>query len=279
LELSDVSFTYQQGASGETKALDRVSLNISTGECISVLGPPGSGKSTLLQMFNGLLRPDEGTVLLDGRRPGTDELPVEKACRSVGLVFQFPEYQLFEATIEAEVGFGPKNLGFTKDEIIVSVKDALATVGLDPHEYLDRSPFALSGGEMRRVAIASTIAMDCDMFAFDEPLSGLDPHGRMLMVELMKGLKDSGHTQVIVTHDVDEISQIAERYIVMSSGSVVFDGTASELFVDGTGLGVSRPSAAILTECLRNQGIPLPADIWTFDKLAEQLIELNRRPS
>lgn len=279
LELKNVSFIYQQGAAGEKRALNCVSLTIYAGECVAVLGPPGSGKSTLLQMFNGLLRPDEGLVLLNGQRPGTAELPVSEACKYVGLVFQFPEFQLFEDTVESEVGFGPKNLGWSKNEIASRVETALRTVGLDPKHYAGRSPFALSGGEMRRVAIASTLAMDCPMFAFDEPLSGLDPNGRVMMIKMMAGLKTTGRTQVIVTHDINEISQIADRYIVLNDGLAVFDGTAQELFTgkaDPGSMGINKPEAAVLTDCLRGQGIPLPSDIWTFDRLAEELIQLNK---
>ncbi len=244
----------------ESRALEGITLRVSRGEMVAVIGPTGSGKSTLIQHFNGLLRPTSGTVLVEGEdlwAPRTDR---RKARRRIGLLFQFPEYQLFEETVRRDVSYGPKNLGLAEPEIEERVEEALAQVGLDPVRFGSRSPFTLSGGEMRRVAMAGVLAMRPSVLVLDEPTAGLDPRGREDLLQTVLSLHGEGMTVVLVTHNMDEAARLATRIIVLEAGRVEMEGTPAEVFADEEALdriGLGVPQAARLVGMLRRGGIPV----------------------
>lgn len=278
LELKRVSFSYATNEAMGQWAIKSIDLKISDGETIVLAGHPGSGKSTLLQLLNGLLQPDSGEVYLDGLRPGSDDLPIQEACKRVGLVFQFPESQFFEDSVRAEVSFGPANMGLTGPEIELRVDYALGAVGLGG-THADRSPFSLSMGEMRRVAIASILAMDCPTLAFDEPMAGLDSSGRSLVQNTLVHLKKAGHTLIVATHDIDDMISIADRFVVLREGTIAFDGPPDELFDVGQDLmsmGIGMPQAVVVADRLRRQNWAIPQGILTFDGLAEAIINIKK---
>jgi energy-coupling factor transport system ATP-binding protein len=255
-----------------------VSVAIEDGEFIGVLGHTGSGKTTLVQHLNGLLKPTEGRVLIDGTditQKGVSLLEIRK---KVGLVFQYPEYQLFEETVEKDIAFGPKNLGLSKEEIAQRVREACRTVGIDFETVGGRSPFELSGGQMRRVAIAGVLAMRPSVLILDEPTAGLDPAGRRGILEMIRDLHGlGGVTVIMVSHSMDDIAFLATRLIVMSKGAVVMTGTPREIFknqkqLQSIGLGV--PQAAELAHALIAEGFDLPDDLYTLSEVKEHLLRL-----
>jgi len=257
IELVNVGFTYMPGTPFAREALKSISLRISDGEFIGLVGPTGSGKSTLIQHLNGLLAPAEGRVLFRGKEIGK-ELSFYRVREEVGMVFQFPENQLFEETVENDIAFGPKNLGLTGEDISSRVKEALGQVGLDYHRFSDRSPHSLSGGEMRLVAIAGVLAMRPKVLILDEPTSGLDAHGKKEIFECLDRLNKSGVTIIMVTHSMDEVAEAARRIIVLNEGRVLLDDnpervfSSSELLVD---IGLNVPKTVELLAKLRLQGL------------------------
>lgn len=264
----DVTYTYLRGTPLEATALRGVSLEIQSGECVAIIGPTGSGKSTLIQHFNGLLRPTSGTVWVAGQdlwAPGADR---RRARQQVGLLFQFPEYQLFEETVRADVAYGPKNLGLQEDAIAARVEEALRAVGLDPARFGERSPFGLSGGEMRRVAMAGVLAMRPRVLVLDEPTAGLDPRGRADLLERVEALHADGLTIALATHSMDEAAQLADRIIVLHDGRVVMEGGAREVFghaEDLQRIGLAVPQAARLIQAIRARGLAV-ADALTIEQ-------------
>jgi len=206
IKLSNATLTYMPKTPFETKALDNVSFNLKEGETVGIVGPAGSGKSTLGQVLSGLLSPDEGSLEIN---------------RRVTFLFQKPEKQMFESDIFSEVAFGPRNLGFSEEQVEALVMRALTTVGLEFERYKDRSPFNLSGGEMRRVAIASVLALDSAAFIMDEPTAGLDPHGKRLVIDFLKGLKDQGKSLVLISHDTGQVQEVCERLVKLNKGRIV----------------------------------------------------------
>jgi len=277
IQIEGLTHTYSPGSPFQATAIHDVTCTLNNGEFIGVVGHTGSGKSTLVQHLNGLLTPSQGRVLVDGL--DTADKASRKAIRQkVGLVFQYPEHQLFEETVARDVAFGPKNLGLAEDEIQRRVNKALTLVGLDPEEIGPRSPFELSGGQMRRAAIAGILAMEPEYLVLDEPTAGLDPMGRDSILNMVKTLHAQGNVTVImVTHSMDDISRLADRLIVMDHGALVADGSPREIFsqidmMESIGLGV--PQAAKLCQLLRQQGIDLPDDLYLLSQVKEHLLAL-----
>lgn len=278
IELKNLTHTYSEGSAFQATAIRDVNLTIEDGEFIAVVGHTGSGKSTLVQHLNGLLKPTGGQVLIDGEdlnAPGADRRRIRQ---KVGLVFQYPEYQLFEETVARDIAFGPKNLGLSAEETDARVRRAMAHVHLDYDKYAERSPFELSGGQMRRVAIAGVLAMEPKVLILDEPTAGLDPRGRDRILGMVQELHARGGTTVImVSHSMDDVARLATRLVVMSRGELVATGTPREIFrqvdmMESIGLGV--PEAARLCALLRQRGVKLPDDLYTPEEMRDSLLAL-----
>jgi len=278
ITVDNLVHTYGTGSPFEQHALQGVSLDVAEGELLGIIGHTGSGKSTLVQHLNGLLRPQSGRILLDGRDIWAEPKKIRDVRFRVGMVFQYPEHQLFEETVEKDVAFGPKNLGLSDEEISRRVNKALTLVGLDPQEIGPRSPFELSGGQMRRAAIAGILAMEPEYLVLDEPTAGLDPMGRDSILNMVKALHAQGNVTVImVSHSMDDISRLADRLIVMDHGALAADGSPREIFkqidmMESIGLGV--PQAAKLCQLLRQQGIDMPDDLYLLSQVKEHLLTL-----
>ncbi len=281
IQVEHLTHTYMTDSPFAATALEDVSLTIEDGELIGLLGHTGSGKTTLVQHLNGLLKPTSGRVVVDGLDITEKGVSLLEVRRRVGLVFQYPEYQLFEETVAKDVAFGPKNLGLSEQEVDERVRYALQEVGLVYDEIAERSPFELSGGQMRRVAIAGVLAMRPGTLILDEPTAGLDPAGRRSILGMIRELHAAGGlTVVMVSHNMDDISSLATRLVVMSRGRMVLTGTPREVFqhrelLSSIGLGI--PQAAELTQQLIAEGYPLPADLYTPEEVAEALLKLPRK--
>ncbi len=269
-----VTYTYLRGTPMEATALRGVTLEVRAGEVLAIIGPTGSGKSTLIQHFNGLLRPTAGTIEVEGQdlwAPRTDR---RRARARVGLVFQFPEYQLFEETVRRDVAYGPTNLGLPAETIAARVDEALRAVGLDPVRFGERSPFTLSGGEMRRVALAGVLAMRPQVLVLDEPTAGLDPRGKEELLERIEVLHRQGLTIVLVTHNMDEVARLADRVVILQEGRIVLEGVPREVFAredDLLRIGLGIPLAARLVRRLRARGLPV-ADALTIHEARATIV-------
>ena len=274
--IEKLNYVYMAGGPYETHALHDVSLTIEDGEFIGLIGHTGSGKSTLVQHLNGLLKPSSGRILVDGLDLADKQTDKRAVRRKVGLVFQYPENQLFEETVEKDIAFGPKNLGLDDAEISRRVREAMAKVALDYDRLKDRSVFELSGGQMRRVAIAGVLAMEPGTLVLDEPCAGLDPKGREEILGLIRRLHEqAGTTIVMVSHSMDDVASLAERVIVMNRGEVFMDGAPREVFSRGEDLraiGLDVPQAVELAQCLRERGLPVPEGVYREEEL-QQAIE------
>ena len=281
IQVEHLTHTYMTDSPFAATALEDVSLTMEDGELIGLLGHTGSGKTTLVQHLNGLLKPTSGKVVVDGLDITEKDVSLLEVRRRVGLVFQYPEYQLFEETVARDVAFGPRNLGLSEQEVDQRVRFALREVGLAYDEIAQRSPFELSGGQMRRVAIAGVLAMRPKTLILDEPTAGLDPAGRRSILGMIRELHAAGGlTVVMVSHNMDDISSLATRLVVMSRGKMVLTGTPREVFqhrelLSSIGLGI--PQAAELTQRLIAEGYPLPADLYTPEEVAEALLKLPRK--
>lgn len=268
IALSHVSYTYQPGTPFAWKALDDVTLTIPDGEFWGVIGPTGSGKSTLIQHMNGLLKPTAGQVLVDGTDLAQKGVNLKQVRQKVGLVFQYPEHQLFGESIYEDIAFGPRNLGLPTAEVEERVIRAMERVGLDP-AMRTRSPFGLSGGQARRVALAGVLAMEPRVLILDEPTAGLDPRGREEILSLIHTYPALGMTVVLVSHSMDDVAELADQVLVMHRGKVFMTGTPPELFarraeLEEIGLGV--PAAARLVDLLKERGWNLPDTAVTLDQ-------------
>lgn len=275
IEVKNLTHIYMEGTPFEARALDSVSLSIRDGEFIGVIGHTGSGKSTLIAHLNALDRPEVGTVFVNGMDLGAKDADLAAVRRTVGLVFQYPEYQLFEETVAKDVAFGPRNLKLPEDKVQARVRRAMEMVGLDAR-YADRSPFDLSGGQKRRAAIAGVLAMEPSILILDEPAAGLDPVGRREMLDLVKRIHEAGTTVVMVSHSMDDVGRLCDRLIVLEHGRVAFTGTPAEVFRHGDELraiGLDVPECARLAALLREKGFALPEDIYSYDDVRAALLK------
>lgn len=275
IELQGVTHTYNQGTVLQATAIEDVNLTIDDGDFVGLIGPTGSGKSTLVQHLNGLLKPTSGRVLVDGVDITARGADLRSVRQKVGIIFQYPEHQLFDETVEADVAFGPRNLGLTKEEIDRRVADALTAVGLDD-ATAKRSPFALSGGQMRRVAIAGVLAMQPKVLVLDEPAAGLDPRGREEILGHIRRLHDErGLTVVLVSHNMEDVARLAKRVIVMQRGRVVMDASPRIVFSRADQLreiGLGVPPMTELSKRLRAKGLAVPTDLLTVEEAREAII-------
>lgn len=269
--IEHLNYVYMQGGPYETKALDDVSLTIHDGEFVGLIGHTGSGKSTLVQHLNGLILPTSGQITVDGMDLADKNTDKRAIRRRVGLVFQYPENQLFEETVAKDIAFGPKNLGLDEAEIDRRVRTAMRRVALDYDKLSQRSVFELSGGQMRRVAIAGVLAMEPQTLVLDEPCAGLDPKGREEILGLISDLhRESGATIVMVSHSMDDVAALAERVIVMNHGKVAMDGAPREIFSRGEELraiGLDVPQAVELAQKLREKGFDVPEGIYKIEEV------------
>ena len=281
IELKNLSFVYSKKTPFEKRALDNINLSVEEGTFLGVIGETGSGKSTLIQHLNGLIKVQDkkvSSVVVNGIS-ATDKKTLRQLRFEVGIVFQYPEYQLFEDTVAKDVAFGPKNMKLEKDEIDARVRRALEVVGLNYDEFAERSPFELSGGEKRRVAIAGVIAMQPKVLVLDEPVAGLDPVGRAEILALIKQLqKDVSPTIIMVSHNMDDIAVLADRIIALYDGRIELDGTPEEVFCNREKIkeiGLDLPMATRLRDKLVEKGINLPDGIVTPKQLENALLALR----
>lgn len=266
IKLTNVFHTYSKGTPFERRALNDVSLEISKGEFVAIIGHTGSGKSTLVQHLNGLLKPTEGKAFIDEVDLSGKGTEVKAARQQVGMVFQYPEHQIFAETVFEDIAFGPRNKGFNEDEVAKQVREAMAFVGLDYDTYAQRSPFQLSGGQMRRVAIAGVVAMNPDYLVLDEPSAGLDPRSRnAVFKEILELHKSRGIAIVLVTHSMEEAAKYADRMLVINGGKVMFDGKPMEIFRNHSqeliAVGMDVPQVFKLADLLRQRGLQLSENI------------------
>ena len=275
LRVEHLSHIYSPGTPFEKKAVDDVTFSVRRGEFVGLIGHTGSGKSTLVQHLNGLLLPTSGKIFVDGLDVADKQTDRRAIRRRVGLVFQYPENQLFEETVEKDIAFGPRNLGLDEQEIDRRVRDAMRKVALDYDTLHERSVFELSGGQMRRVAIAGVLAMEPQVLVLDEPCAGLDPHGREEILGLIKGLhEESGTTIVMVSHSMDDVASLAERVIVMNHGKVAMDGAPREVFSRGEELraiGLDVPQAVELAGKLREKGFDIPQGVYLIEEIKREI--------
>ncbi|KGM95892.1 ABC transporter [Clostridium novyi A str. 4552] len=280
IEIKNLTHIYMPGSPFERKALDNVNVSIEDGEFVALIGHTGSGKSTLIQHINGLLKASSGNIIIDGVDITSEKVKLSEIRKKVGLVFQYPEYQLFEETIEKDIAFGPKNLGLNDEQVSKRVKKAMNIVGLGYEVYKDKSPFDLSGGQKRRVAIAGVVAMEPKVLILDEPAAGLDPKGREDILEKVKQLKEEYNmTIILVSHSMDDVAKIAERVLVMDKGKCILDGTIKEVFkkvdiLESVGLAV--PQVTYLVRALKRKGFNIPEDIFTIEEAKKEILKIIR---
>ena len=280
LELKNVCYTYGTGTPFEKKAVNDVSFSVNKGELIGIIGHTGSGKSTLVQMLNGLMKPTSGQVLLDGVDIWDKPKEIRKIRFKVGMVFQYPEYQLFEETVYKDIAFGPTNKGLSAEEIDREVRRAARFTGLKD-ELLDKSPFDLSGGEKRRAAIAGVIAMDPDVLVLDEPTAGLDPMGRdVLLSQIIRYHKERQNTVLLVSHSMEDIARVADRIVVMNKSQLVMFDETQKIFARGDELekiGLRIPQITKIMSQLRKRGVDVPEGILTVDAAVNYLLPLIKK--
>ena len=280
LELKNVCYTYGIGTPFEKKAVNDVSFSVNKGELIGIIGHTGSGKSTLVQMLNGLMKPTSGQVLLDGVDIWDKPKEIRKIRFKVGMVFQYPEYQLFEETVYKDIAFGPTNKGLSAEEIDKEVRRAARFTGLKD-ELLDKSPFDLSGGEKRRAAIAGVIAMDPDVLVLDEPTAGLDPMGRdVLLSQIVRYHKERQNTVLLVSHSMEDIARVADRIVVMNKSKLVMFDETQKVFARGDELekiGLRIPQITKIMSQLRKRGVDVPEGILTVDSAVDYLLPLIKK--
>lgn len=277
MELQHVTHIYGEGTTFAKKALDDVNIKIEDGEFVGIIGHTGSGKSTLIQHFNGLLRPSDGKVLYQGNDIFAPDFPLRSMRGKVGLVFQYPEYQLFETSVIKDVAFGPKNQGLNEKEALERAKEALIMAGLN-EEHWGKSPFELSGGQKRRAAIAGVLAMEPEMLILDEPTAGLDPKGRNELFDQICQLREQkGMTIVLVSHCMEDVAEHVDRLIAMQKGRVLFDGTTRDVFTHVKELEEAElavPEVTYLMRDLKARGIPVRTDVITLEEAEKEILRL-----
>ena len=276
--LDHINYCYSADSAYKVQALKDVSLEINDGEFIGIIGHTGSGKSTLIQHMNGLLKATSGHIYYNGQDIYDNDYDLSKLRHKVGMVFQYPEHQLFEETIAQDIAFGPKNLGLSADDVDERVRDAMKFVGLDYDTYAERSPFHLSGGQMRRVAIAGVVAMDPDFLVLDEPSAGLDPFGREeIFEEIIRLHKKKGITVILVSHNMEDISRMASRLVVLDKGRIVLDGEPMDIFNNHRdelqAVGVDVPPVSVTMEYLREQGLDVSNRVLSVDDAVQAILE------
>ena len=279
IEIKDLRYSYGKKTPYEICALDGVSFRIRENCITGIIGHTGSGKSTLIQMFNGLMKPDSGKIIIDGEDIWEKPKEIGKIRYKVGMVMQYPEYQLFAETVKDDIAYGPRNMGLPEEEITQRVKKSAFFCGI-PEDVLSKSPFDLSGGQKRRVALAGVMAMDPDILVLDEPAAGLDPRGRR---EILGGIRryqsESGKSVVIVSHSMEDMAMYCERIAVMSHGKLIMDGNCAEVFSQRELLlsaGLDVPEISNIVYALRKRGISVPADIYTVDGAVDAIVSYVR---
>jgi energy-coupling factor transport system ATP-binding protein len=278
IKAENVNYIYQQGMPFERQALYDVNIEIEDGSLVALIGHTGSGKSTLIQHFNALVKPTSGKIIINGIDVTASKADLRLVRKTVGLVFQYPEHQLFEETVYKDIAFGPKNMGFSDEEIDKRVRESAELVGLK-EKHLTRSPFDLSGGQKRRVAIAGVLAMNPKVLILDEPTAGLDPKGRDEILATIKKLHEENKEMIIifVSHSMEDVAKTAERVIVMNDGHVEMQGTVAEVFAQAEHLqeiGLNVPQVTLLTDKLRLAGYDLPEHIYTVKYAADAIKKL-----
>lgn len=281
IELQHVEHVYSPNTPFRRIALKDINLTIDKGEFIGLIGHTGSGKSTLVQHLNGLLKPSKGEIFVEGENISARKQSLADIRKKIGLVFQYPEYQLFEETIELDIAFGPSNLNLPQEEVNRRVKDAMEAVGLDYEEYKDQSPFELSGGQKRRVAIAGVLAMEPELLILDEPTAGLDPRGRDEILEEIGNIFQRGKISIVlVSHSMEDVAKIANRLIVMHRGQIIMDDTPREIFkreeeLTKVGLGIPQITSFMLA--LKRKGLDVNTDCITVEEAKVSLEDYLRR--
>ena len=280
IRIEHLNYIYGLGTSYEKKALDDISLTIRSGEFIGIIGHTGSGKSTLIQHLNGLNRASSGQIFVDGKNIYEDGYPMRQLRFRVGLVFQYPEYQIFETTVLKDICFGPKNEGLSAEEAEGRARAAMRMVGLD-ERYEDKSPFELSGGQKRRVAIAGILAMNPEVLVLDEPTAGLDPKGRDDILGVLKQLhQESGITVVLVSHSMEDVANYASRIIVLDKGKVLYDDIPARVFShveELESIGLAAPQVTYVMRALRGKGWDVSQDVTTQAEAADEILEVLRK--
>lgn len=280
IEINNLTHIYSEGLPFEKRAIADINLKIEENEFIGLIGHTGSGKSTFIQHLNGLLKPSSGEIILDGMKVDKSSSNLTELRKKIGLVFQYPEYQLFEETIERDIAFGPRNLDLSEEEVLKRVKSSMDSVGLDYETYKDKSPFELSGGLKRRVAIAGVLAMEPKVLILDEPTAGLDPRGRDEILSEIKSIHEKRKiTVILVSHSMEDVAKIAERIIVMDKGKVFLDSNPREIFRNedkllSVGLGI--PQITSLMRVLKKKGLDINEDSITVEEAKESLIKYLR---
>jgi energy-coupling factor transport system ATP-binding protein len=279
--IENLDHIYDRGTPYETKALDNVSLEIKKGEFVGIIGHTGSGKSTLIQHMNGLIKPSGGKIIVNDFDITAEKVKMTDVRKKVGLVFQYPEYQLFEETVARDIAFGPENLGLDATTVEKRVKEAMELVGLDYETMKDKSPFELSGGQKRRVAIAGVLAMKPEVLILDEPTAGLDPKGRDEILMQIKALHQKhNNTVILVSHSMEDVAKLTERLFVMNKGQLALSGKPSDVFKEADFLqeiGLGVPQVVRLVDALKAKGYAIEKEIVTIDDAKEELMRLLRR--
>jgi len=277
IKIENLNHIYMKGTPFEKKALNDISFEIAEGEFVALIGHTGSGKSTLIQHINGLLKPDGGKIFIDGEEITARKINLSHIRKKVGLVFQYAEYQLFEETIEKDIAFGPRNLGLSDDEINVRVRKTMEIVGLDYETYKDKSPFDLSGGQKRRVAIAGVVAMEPKVLILDEPTAGLDPKGRDAILFQIKELhRRLGITVILVSHSMEDVAKVADRIIVMDDGKNILDGKPGVVFREAETLervGLAVPQVTYLVKRLNEAGFSISEEVFTIEQAKQEILK------
>ncbi len=278
LQIENLTHTYSEGTPFQRSAVEGLSMTVGAGEFLGIIGHTGSGKSTLIQHLNGLLQPTSGRILLAGKDIWAEPKKIREVRCAVGLVFQYPEYQLFEETVYKDIAFGPKNMGLDEAEIDRRVRDAAAFVGLR-EELLEKSPFELSGGQKRRVAIAGVIAMEPKVLVLDEPTAGLDPQGRdAILAQIQAYHRAKGAAVVLVSHSMEEIARNVDRIVVLSGGKVYMEGTPEKVFARAHELeqvGLDVPQVTKIAAALRARGMDVDTAVYTVEALERKLLTLK----
>lgn len=280
IKIENLTYIYMPDTPFEKKALDNVSITIDDGQFVALIGHTGSGKSTLVQQINGILKPTSGKVIIDDFEINKKNVVMADIRKRVGLVFQYPEYQLFEETVEKDIAYGPSNLKLDEKEIALRVKKAMEVVGLDYEKYKNKSPFELSGGQKRRVAIAGVIAMEPKILILDEPTAGLDPKGRDDILNQIKTLQQEYNmTIVLVSHSMEDVAKIADRILVMDDGKCILDGEPREVFKHVNTLekvGLAVPAVTYLALKLKEKGFDISEEVFTVEQAKKEILKVLR---